>query len=234
MKPLLRYGGAFAVVAAATLLTLLFAPWMGGSYALFFFSAVLLIGHYGGYVPAMVASLLATLALGYFFMAPLHSFERFGAGDVIRLLMFNIIAISTAALSAARRRAEIAQQKTLTGLRAALDTMQKVSGWPLLIGTDTVASTQSVLQHGANAVGAISVLGVWESEEEPWVYTAAAGPAGQSTNRFAPADLTPPFSGEVEGGTTILPDASSLHPRLRDSIAEGPIASAPFRTEPRG
>ena len=32
----------------------------------------------------------------------------------------------------------------------------------------------------------------------------------------------------------ILPDASSLHPRLRDSIAEGPIASAPFRTENLG
>jgi signal transduction histidine kinase len=207
---------------------------MGGSYAIFFFSAVLLVGHYGGYVPAMVASLLATFALGYFFMAPIHSLERFGVGDVIRLLMFNIIAISTAALSAARRRAEIAQQKTLTGLRAALDTMQKVSGWPLLIGTDTVASTQSVLQHGANAVGAISVLGVWESEEEPWVYTAAAGPAGQSTNRFAPADFTPPFSGDAEEGTTILPDASSLHPRLRGLISEGPIASAPFRTENLG
>jgi signal transduction histidine kinase len=231
VRPLLKYGGAFAAVAAATLLTLLFAPWMGGSYAIFFFTAVLLVGLYGGYLSGMAASLLATFALGYFFMSPIHSFERFGVGDVIRFLMFNIIAISTAALSAARRRAEIAQQKTLTGLRAALDTMQKVSGWPLLIGTDTVASTQSVLQHGANAVGAVSVLGVWESEEEPWVYTAAAGPAGQSTNRFAPADLTPPFSDDVEGGTTILPDASSLHPRLRESISDGPIASAPFRTE---
>ena len=231
MRGLLRYVGAIAAVVLATLLTLIFAPWMGGSYAIFFFSAILLIGLYGGYLPAVLASVLATLALGYFFIQPVHSLDRTGAGDVVRLLMFLIIALSTAALSTARRRAEVAQEKTLTGLRAALDTMQKVSGWPLLIGTDTVASMQSVLQHGANAVGAVFVLGVWESEEEPWVYTASAGPEGQTTNRFAPADVGPPISGEDEGRTVILPDASSLHPRLRDAIPAGPIASAAFRTE---
>jgi len=231
VKPLLRYGGAIAAIAAATLLTLVFAPWMGGSYAIFFFSAVLLIGLYGGYLAAVIASVLATLALGYFFIAPVHSFARFGAGDVIRLLMFNIIAVSTAALSSARRRAEIAQQKTLTGLRSALDTLQKVSGWPLVIGTDTVASTQSVLRHGADAVGATSVLGVWESEEEPWVYTAAVGPSGETTNRFAPADIAPVASGDADGRTLILPDTSSLHPQLRTLIADGPIASVAFRTE---
>jgi signal transduction histidine kinase len=217
-------------VTAATALTLVLAPWMGGSYAILFFTAVLLTGMYGGYLPAVVASALATLALGYFFIQPVHTFARLGVGDVIRLLMFNIIALSTSALSAARRRAEIAQEKTLTGLRSAVDTMQKVSGWPLVIDTDTVASMQSVLQHGADAVGAVSVLGVWESEEEPWIYTAAAGPAGQATNRFAPADIAP-FADEIEGRTVILPDASTLHPRLRDLIPDGPIASAPFRTE---
>jgi len=231
VRGLLRYGGAIAAVTLATLLTLLFAPWMGGSYSIFFFSAVLLTGLYGGYVPAVVASALATLALGYFFVEPVRSFARVGIGDVIRLLMFNIVALSTAALSTARRRAEIAQRKTLTELRAALDTMQKVSGWPLVIGTDTIASTQSVLRHGANAVGAISVLGVCESEEEPWIYAAAAGPAGEATNRFAPADVMPSLSDDAEGRTELLPDASSLHPHLRALMTDGPIASAAFRTE---
>jgi signal transduction histidine kinase len=88
-----------------------------------------------------------------------------------------------------------------------------------------------VLRHGANAVGAVSVLGVWESEEEPWLYTAAVGPAGQTTHRFAPADVTPAVSGDDEGRTLLLPDATSLHPRLRGLISDGPIASAAFRTE---
>lgn len=231
MKGLLRYGGAVVAVAAAALVTLAISPWMGGSYSIFFFSSVLVVGLYGGYLPAVLASALATVALGYFFMEPVGSFARFGIGDVIRFGAFNIIALSTAALSAARRRAQIAQQKTLTGLRAALDTLEKVSGWPLVIATDTAASMQSVLRHGANAVGAVSVLGVWESEEEPWVYTAAVGAGGQTTHRFAPADVTPSIEPDLEGRTVLLPDASSLHPRLRALISEGPIAAAAFRTE---
>ena len=231
MKGLLRNGGAIAAVALATLLTLVFAPWMGGSYGIFFFASVLVAGFYGGYVPALVASAMASLSLGYFFLAPIHTFSGRGIGDLIRFVMFSIVAVSTAALRAARRRAEAAQRQTLTGLQSALDTLQKVSGWPLVIGTDTVASMQSVLRHGATAVGAESVLGVWESEEEPWVYTAAVGPAGQTTNRFAPADVSASRSDDADDRTQLLRDTSSLHPRLRGLIADGPIASAAFRTE---
>ena len=231
MKHVLRYGGAVAAIALATLLTMLIAPWMGRSYSMFFFPAVLVTALYGGYAPALLASILASLSLAYFFIEPLYSFSRLGLDDVIRLLAFNVVALSTAALSAARRRAEFAQQKTLVGLRAALDTLQKVSGWPLVIGSDTAASTQSMLRHAANAVGATSVLGVWESEEEPWVYTASAGPAGETTRRFAPADVAPSIAGDANGRTLLLPDASSLHPRLRELIGDGPIASAVFRTE---
>lgn len=231
MRDLLRYGGAIAIVTVATLVTLAVAPWMGGSYAIFFFASVLVVGFYGGYLPALIASALATLSLGYFFLAPIHTFSGRGIGDWIRFGMFSIVAISTAALSSARRRAEIAQQQTLTGLRAALDTMQKVSGWPLVFGTDTVASMQSVLRHGATAVGAESVLGVWESEEEPWIYTAAIGPAGESTNRFAPADADPSTQDGVDGRTLLMPDTASLPSQLRGLITDGPIASAAFRTE---
>jgi signal transduction histidine kinase len=230
VRGLLKYGVAVAAVAAATLLNFLIGPWMGRSYSIFFFPAVLVTALYGGYAPGTLASALATVSLAFFFIPPLHSFSRMGVDDLIRLGAFNIVAALTAALDAARRRAEIAQQKTLKGLRAAVDTLEKVSGWPLVIGTDTSASMQSVLRHGANAVGAVSVLGVWESEEEPWVYTAAVGPEGQTTTRFAPADVTP-ISQEADGQTLLLPDASSLHPRLREMIAGGPIASASFRTE---
>jgi signal transduction histidine kinase len=231
VKGLLRYGVAVAAVAAATLLTILIAPWMGRSFSMLFFPAVLVTALYGGYAPGLLAAALAAFSLAYFFIAPLHSFSRMGVDDVIRLGAFAIVALSTAALSAARRRAEIAQQKTLTGLRAALDTLEKVSGWPLVIGTDTSTSMQSVLRHGANAVAAVSVLGVWESEEEPWVYAAAVGPEGQTTTRFAPVDLTPSITDDTGGRTQLLPDASSLHPRLRELISGGPIASAAFRTE---
>ena len=221
MKRLLWYGGAAAGVALATLVTLLIAPWMGRSYQIFFFVAVLMTGLYGGYLPAVLASGLAAVSLGYFFIEPVRSLSRFGIGDLIRFGAFNIIALSTAALSAARRRAEIAQQKTLTGLRSALDTMQKVSAWPLVIGTDTAASIQSVLRHAATTVGAAAVLGVWESEEEPWIYAAVAMRSGQTTHRFAPPDVEP----------WVAPNGEELHPKPRQLIADGPLVSAAFRTE---
>jgi signal transduction histidine kinase len=218
---LLWYGEAVVAVAAATLLTLLIAPWMGRSYQIFYFVAVLTTGLYGGYLPAVFASALATISLGYYFIEPVRSLARFGVGDLIRFGAFNVIALTTAALSAARNRAEIAQRKTLTGLQSALDTMQKVSGWPLVIGNDTGASIQSVLRHAATTVGAAAVMGVWESEEEPWIYAAVAMPSRQATHRFAPADVEPSMPANVE----------ELHPKLRELISGQPIMSAGFRTE---
>jgi signal transduction histidine kinase len=250
VKGLDRYAVAVAAVAAATLLTFVIHPWMGRSFSMLFFPAVLVTALYGGYPPALVATVLATLSLAYFFIEPLHSFSRIGVDDVIRLGVFNVVALSTAILSAARSRAEVAQQQTLVGLRAALDTLQKVSGWPLVIGSDTAASTQNVLRHGARAVGATSVMGVWESEEEPWIYTAAADSSTQCSRRYAPADVTPIVSSELEGATLLLPDGAAgpsvlvkrgdrlietsgaaFHPRLREHMPGGSIASAAFRTE---
>jgi signal transduction histidine kinase len=112
---------------------------------------------------------------------------------------------------------------------------------------------QSVLGHGARAVGAQSVLGVWESEDEPWVYTATAGAAGDSFTRHAPAEITPIASPELESATLLMPRGARagevlvkrgdrlaatsdvpFHPRLRDLLPDGPIASAAFRTENLG
>lgn len=221
MRHLKTYGGAIGVVIVATLVTLPIAPLMGGSFGIFLFSAVLLAGLYGGYGPGVVASAVATLAIGYYFIEPIHSWARLGIGDAIRFAMFNIIALSTAALSTARRHAEIAQRKTLTGLQSALDTMQKVSAWPLVIGNDTAASIQSVLRHAATTVGAAAVMGVWESEEEPWIYAAVAMPSRQATHRFAPDDVEPSMPANVD----------DLHPKLRELISGQPIVSAAFRTE---
>jgi signal transduction histidine kinase len=221
VRHLKTYGGAIGVVIVATLVTLPIAPLMGGSFGIFLFSAVLLAGLYGGYGPGVVASAVATLAIGYYFIEPIHSWARLGIGDAIRFAMFNIIALSTAALSTARRHAEIAQRKTLTGLQSALDTMQKVSAWPLVIGNDTAASIQSVLRHAATTVGAAAVMGVWESEEEPWIYAAVAMPSRQATHRFAPDDVEPSMPANVD----------DLHPKLRELISGQPIVSAAFRTE---
>ena len=64
-------------------------------------------------------------------------------------------------------------------------------------------------------------MGVWESEEEPWIYAAVAMPSRQATHRFAPADVEPSMPANVD----------DLHPKLRELISGQPIVSAGFRTE---
>jgi signal transduction histidine kinase len=189
------------------------------------------------------------LTLAYFFMEPRHVFD-IGVDDAIRLGTFSIVAWSTAALSTARRRAEAGQRETLTGLRAALDTLQKLSGWPLVIGSDAAANTQNILRHGAKAVGATAVAGVWESEDEPWVYVAASGPGGETSHRHPLTDLTPLIALDLEGATLLRPGAAGddrvlvqrgerlvdtseppIHPLLANLLPAGRMASAAFRTE---
>src|SRR5258708_17861306 len=115
-----RYLGALAAVAMATAITFAIEPWMGRSFSMLYFPAVLVTALYGGYAPGLIATVLATEALAYFFIEPRHILKA-GVDDLIRLGAFNVVALSTAALVSARRRAERAQRETLTGLRAALD-----------------------------------------------------------------------------------------------------------------
>ena len=246
---LLSYLAAIAAVTGATMATAVLEPWMWPSVSLLFFPAILIPAMYGGYGSALLATVLSTASLAYFFVPPKHSLHV-GIDDALRLAAFVVVAMTTAGLSSARRRAERAQRETLNGLRAALDTMEKVSGWPLLIGADTAASMHSVLRHGANAVGAVSVMGVWESEDEPWVYVAADGPSGQVSARHPPTEVTPIVTPGLETVTTLRPGGpddvhvlvhrsgrvvetreTPLHPKLRDLLPGGPVASAPFTTE---
>lgn len=225
---IVHYIGALAAVAGATLITRYSEPWLWPSVSLLFFPAILIPAMYGGYGPALFATVLATAALAFFFIPPTDS-VNIGADDAIRLAAFALVAMATAGLSSARRRAEQAQRQSLAGLRAALDTLQKVSRWPLVIGSDTTASIQSVLRHSAEAVGAVSVTGVWESEDEPWVYVAVSGPESQSFTRYAPTEARPPvdaaepaasasFTTEHLTGRVFFGGLSSPRPNLLPAV----------------
>jgi hypothetical protein len=101
----------------------------------------------------------------------------------VRVTVFALIAIATAWLSSRRRRAEEAQRKSLNELEAAINTLRKVSGWPVLIAADTATSVRRMLEHAANVAGAAAAAAIWEAEEEPWLYFASSRPAdgGAST-----------------------------------------------------
>ena len=198
------YLGAFAAVAAATLLTLAMRPFLGGSVSILFFPAVILPAVYAGYGPALLAAALATLSLASFFITPIYVIDL-GLDDAIRLSVFAAVASSAAWLSARRRYAEGALLNSMRELEHHLQTLQRVSGWPALIGPDSATSVRTLLTHAATALHARSAAVRWEIEDEPWVYLA-------STN----------------GPTSIVKDADSEVAAL---IGNDDAMSATFETE---
>ena len=164
------YLGAVAAVAAATVLTFAIRPWMGGSVSMFFFLAVILPAAYAGYGPALLAALLATGAIAYFFIPPVLSI---GIDDAIRLCAFSAVATIGAWLSARRRYAEGALLQSMRALERNMETLKQVSGWPALIGHDAAADLRNWLAYAALVLHAKAAAVVWEAEDEPWVYVAS-------------------------------------------------------------
>src|SRR5207237_9722067 len=121
------YAAAVGAVAAATAFTFLLRGLMGPSISLLFFPAVILTAVYGGYGPALLATVLSTASLAFFFVPPIFSFEV-GTDYIIRLAVFAAGGVVTASISDARRQAEAAQRAAPEELQAAADTLRKVSG----------------------------------------------------------------------------------------------------------
>lgn len=217
------YAIALGIVVLATLGTFFIYPWIEPSISLLFFLAVVVPGMYGGYGPALFSTVLSTLSLAYFFVPPRYSLD-IGIDDGVRLLVFVAIAVATAWLSAARRRAEDAQRRSLHDLRAAVETLRKVSGWPVLIGADASANIARMLAHAANVVGARRALVGWESDDEPWLYVADPSQPG-IVARHAAADLQAKIAERCGGRPLISAAFGTEHLSGRVFFVE--VAEAP-------
>ncbi len=246
---LVGYLGAVLAVLFAVVSTYAIYAWIEPSISILFFPAVVIPAIYGGYGPALVATILSTVALAYLFVPPRYSFN-IGIDDAVRLGVFVLVAFATAWLSSARRRAEEAQRKSVDELRAAIATLRKVSGWPVLIGPDLAAGVRKMLAHAASVVAADDVVVTWESEDEPWLYLAATENSTDPITRHSPTDLTPLVAEPLESATFLCSEVRDngkvlvsqrgvvsewrgqpLHPDLVARLPARPLASAPFRTE---
>jgi len=206
---LLGYAIAIGGVAIATLGTFLIYPWIEPSISLLFFLAVVVPGIYGGYGPALFSTVLSTASLAYFFVPPRFSLD-IGVDDGVRLAVFVFVAVSTAWLSAGRRKAERAQRESLLELQGAIDTLRQVTGWPVLIGADSTANIERMLRHAATVVGARRAIVGWESDDEPWLYIADSDQPGRVVTRH---------------------DAADLQPLVAERGGDAVLVSAPFETE---
>ena len=107
----LRYGAAIGAVGIALVLKLLLVPLVTYDEPfLLFFAAVIASAVFGGLGPGLLATFLATILDGYFFMMPYHHFALQSADQGFRLGLFAMegifISIIAARLKAAMQRAE--------------------------------------------------------------------------------------------------------------------------------
>src|SRR5215468_10247757 len=99
-----RYGFAVAATVLACACTLAAPPLHKLPTALFF-AAVTLTSFFGGLGPGLVATGLGTLAIDYFFLAPVYNVSQ-GLEEFVRVASFALAATLINALHERRRRAE--------------------------------------------------------------------------------------------------------------------------------
>ena len=100
------YGVSVLATAIALLITLwqktLFAP----TPALLFFIAIILSNWYGGLKSGLLAAVLSTLAINYFFIPPLFVFTLASLSEAVRLGIFILVAFIVNLLSSDLRRSK--------------------------------------------------------------------------------------------------------------------------------
>jgi signal transduction histidine kinase len=244
----LEYVAAVLAVAIGTVLTIAVRPWMGGSISIFFFPVIVISAIYGGYGPALCATVLSTASMAYFLVPPYNSFD-IGTDDVLRLFVFALVAVATASLSSARKRADDAQRKAVGELKQALDTLTKVSDWPVFVDATVRGGVHKLLEHAATVVRAASSVVAWEFDDEPWIYVARYSQQDSGLERYSPSELTAIVPDELadysfvsgssggdelevvvaERGTTWR--GRPAHPHILLSLGTGGFASAGFHVE---
>ncbi|MFN6484696.1 MULTISPECIES: PAS domain S-box protein [unclassified Nostoc] len=104
-EQLLHYGVALLSVALALWTTLLLDPYLTPTPAALFFAAVMVSAWYGGLGPGLIATVLSTLAINYFFFKPLYSLN-ISHSLVIPLVVFMLTAGLISWLNESRRTAQ--------------------------------------------------------------------------------------------------------------------------------
>ncbi|MGG6240389.1 hybrid sensor histidine kinase/response regulator [Nodosilinea sp. AN01ver1] len=107
---LMRYAVALLSVALALGINLLFRSYLEPTPTPLFFAAVMVSAWYGGLGPGLLATVLSTVAINYFYIAPLYSLNINNVGYLTRLSVFVMAALLISSLNQAqrlaRRRAE--------------------------------------------------------------------------------------------------------------------------------
>jgi K+-sensing histidine kinase KdpD len=101
-----RYGVALLAWAVALAATLLLTPFLTQALFLFFWPAVLFSAWSGGFGPALVVSVLATLAVDYTLIEPIGGIVPASLADLAPLSLFVLLSAFVSRLTGSLRDSE--------------------------------------------------------------------------------------------------------------------------------
>jgi PAS domain S-box-containing protein len=104
--PFKSYAVTVFCVFVATFLTQLQQPFLGSASFAFFYAAVVVSTWYGGIRSGLLAIALSTIAISYFFLAPIHAIKVAAPGDLLRLGVTVLVTLLIAYLTAELRRTQ--------------------------------------------------------------------------------------------------------------------------------
>ncbi|PSN76243.1 hypothetical protein C8B47_28330, partial [filamentous cyanobacterium CCP4] len=121
---LMQYGVAVLSVALALGINLLFRSYLEPTPTPLFFAAVMVSAWYGGLGPGLLATGLATIAINYFYIAPIYALHINNVGYLTRLSVFVMAALLISSLNQAQR---LAQRRAEANLQAWRDSEARFS-----------------------------------------------------------------------------------------------------------
>jgi PAS domain S-box-containing protein len=157
---LIRYTGALFAVVVGVVLASWLQSVLDASVVLLF--AILVAAWFSGFWPALLASVVATLALDYFFEQPLHTFTL-ELRHIPHLLVFALIAGVFVSISAARRRAE----RSLTQARDELERKVLERTADLTAAHGAAVAAQRRFSELVDSIEGI----VWEADAQTFQFT---------------------------------------------------------------
>jgi two-component system sensor histidine kinase KdpD len=179
-----------------------------GDDLLIYLVAVVAIAIVGGFWPAVLAAVVASLLVNWYFTPPVHTLTIADGKSLLALLLFVTVAVTVSSvvhLAALRARQAARSNEEAQDLLALAQTV--------LGGADTPGS---VLDHLTGSRGGWAQL--LERTGDQWIRVAGAGPADEQDNVLRAAareDLLLELSGQVR----------PLSPRLLDGLTAQIAAS---------
>ncbi|BAY07140.1 multi-sensor hybrid histidine kinase [Calothrix sp. NIES-2098] len=112
------YAVAVLAVGSALLLTILLQPLLSQTIFLLFFAAVAVSAWYGGMKPGLLATVLATIAVAYFFIPSTSSPLIYPVDSILRLCLFVLVTTLISWLNSQLRNAKYCLEKSMQKLQA--------------------------------------------------------------------------------------------------------------------